>query len=174
MPLRVKKATTALEVTRHEVVWPGDSAVDLEASDLEQWAKSLGESGLVIKPGESPDKIIVRPLSTRELNRVIVIGDVEQYAQAARYGVVRIPGIRLLRSLSDGLGGMDEAVLDSLMVDELKASIPWLLLCDQVSLASTGEIVEGEERARLIRTELGYALGAIILALTFRGRRHDA
>jgi len=173
MGLPIKGSCKQLETTTHMVVWPGDDAVDLEASDLEAWVDSLGQQGLVIRAGAEPALIEVRPLTPREINRVQREVDQEQHSMAAKYGVIKVQGLHLSRDRLDNLGGLSQGSVDLLMHRKLRADIPWVRLLD-VMLATDDRApldVSDELRAEMVSTELGYALGAIVEALSFRRRR---
>jgi len=168
--LEIKEPLEKLEIREHGITWPGDSAVDLEASDLTAWAKSLGQEGLVLKAGAKASAIRVRPLSIRELNRALKENDAEQHAIAAKYGVLSVEGLELSRDVVDSLGGLSRGSVDLLMHQQLRGPVKWFRLLDEMLAARGRGPLDVTEKVRdtVVPTELGYALGVICLALSFR------
>lgn len=168
--LEIKEPLDQLEVKEHGLIWPGDPAVDLEASDLDAWARSLGTDGLVLKAGAKASAIRVRPLSTRELNRALKEIDSEQHAIAAKYGVLSVEGLDLSRDLVDSLGGLSRRSIDLLMHKQLRGPVKWFRLLDVMLEARGRQPLEVSDKVRdaVVPTELGYVLGVIALTLSFR------
>ncbi|MCP5014473.1 MAG: hypothetical protein GY938_04235, partial [Ketobacter sp.] len=71
MGIRTKRAPRQLDDEIVETVWPGDSAVDLEQSDLVAWCRGSGSAGLVMAGTEKPDLIKWRALSDQALSHVM-------------------------------------------------------------------------------------------------------
>jgi len=172
MGLPIRELPRQLEAEVDEWVWPGDDAVDLEASDLDQWVRHGGEAGLVIRQGASPTRIRIGPLSDRAYRRVLSVmqrSDPTYLDEAFRYGVrsIRGGGARVGLVRIDGVPALDDAVLDAL--GGCEAVIPWVPL-HRAMMASMDTTVDDLDDAQRAPTTLPVALGMVILARTFRSR----
>lgn len=178
MGLPIKDLPEQLEALVDDWVWPGDDAVDLAASDLDQWVKHGGTAGLVLRQGHEPAKIRIGPLSDRSFRRVMTTmtraADSTYLDEAFRFGCRGISGsgarIRLVQI--DGIRGLDDGTLDTLGCCE--AVIPWgHLHIEMLKAMGSAEI---PDPATLLPgpTTLPVALGMVVLARTFRARRDRA
>ena len=174
MAIKSRPLPRALGDQRLDAVWPGDSAVDIDQSDVHQWARHGGTAGLVLIPGEEPDLIVYRPLSDQGLSHVVtamLAGSPNSYDEACRYGLVSIRGMRLRRGRPHGdIQGLEDETLAEL--GEIVCDLPFFEMIDEVQKSQGGAPITSEEASQdLIPTSLPKAIGALILAATFRRRR---
>ena len=152
----------------HEIeeVWPGDDAVDADASNLEQWAIHGGKRGLQMVPKKEPAIIQCRPLVEREVSRLAEMyrkGDPNVCAEAFRYGCMSVPGVTLLRERVDGVLGLTDDTIDDLAQETV--TLPFI-----AALRHAYNLEQEKDSATDIDTALPWAIGAHILAATFRKR----
>lgn len=94
-----------VELAPIETWWPGDDAIDAEASDAERYWKLLDKSALVVRPGQQPQAVVVRPVSdgagimaiTEQVSVSHAAGMATAFALA-----VRFPGIEEAEPVSIG------------------------------------------------------------------------
>lgn len=165
------RAAPTLQAAPIDTYWPGDSAIDREASDLDGWCRTADASLLVVRPGETPSKVSFRGLTERELSQIPVFDlDGETFAarcyEACRYGLVSVQGEPLHRLRIKGIPGLDDATLDDL------CRFTEVLPFDQVMVAYYGAlgVTLPELKRQLIDTSLPIWVGAHVLAATFRAR----
>lgn len=177
---KIKGAPRALRTKPLEIVWPGDSAVIAEESDLLKWCWEGGKAGLNIRQGEVPDVIEAHILTTPELTEVSAAKGANKLGLAARFGLDRVPGFVLPRSDSiNGVSCHPESVLDELTSEDMEHPLHWGVLLWTPNKAK-GIALDEHQIERLegpdaiIPVPLGYAVGAHILAASFRARRRDA
>lgn len=179
MGLPISELPRQLEAEVDDWVWPGDPAVDAEASDLDQWARHGGTTGLVIRQGETPTKIRIGPLGDRAHRRVLGImqrcGDATYVDEAFRYGCRGLrPAAGAQMTRIDGIPALSDASLDAL--GACVAAIPWRLFHAEM-LRSMGSEVPSEITKHASDREemtLPFALGMVVLARTFRAVRGHA
>lgn len=115
--LEIKEAPE-LEGKPGETYWPGDPAVDAEASDLVAWARSGGDvSHLVLRDDMTPSLIRFRRLERRAANAVraeFASANVNAFAEAFRHGLVEIEGVKVRRARVGGLYVLTDRSLDHL------------------------------------------------------------
>lgn len=175
MGLPIAELPRQLEAEVDEWVWPGDDAVDAEASDLDQWVRHGGDAGLVIRAGASPTRIKLGPLSDRAFRRVLTAmqrsPDSTYLDEAFRYGVraIRGGGARVSLVRIDGLPALDDATLDAL--GGCVAEIPWVPLHAALMAAMDADAPAEADASIRSATALPVALGMVILSRTFRSRR---
>lgn len=153
-----------------EDVWPGDTAVDLERSDVLEWARLGGSAGLVIKPGEKPTVIRWRSLSEQGLRHVLrALGSPNMCDEAARWGITGIKGLELRweRPWGDIRGLSDESLR---LLGSIRCELPTYHL-DRLVSEATGLEFDAPPADDLVPTSLSRAVGAHILARSFRERR---
>lgn len=172
--LKIKESPRQLEPTTLEIVWPGDDAVDLEASDLAAWARDGGQEGLVIKPGGKPAIIRARSLSPRGMSRAIRLLDEREptfASEAFRHGVISIDGVDLGWTRIGGERGLSDAALEYLGQEVMP--LPYLVLLTQLRVAMGQEVEQKKtDDFALSDTSLPDAIGLQVLSATFRrGRR---
>lgn len=163
-----KKDLPQLEPEIVEDVWPGDTAVDLDASDLLEWALKGGSAGLVMKPGEKPTPIRWRALSEQGTRHVLVaLGSPNMCDEAARWGVIGAKGLGLRweRPLGDIRGLNDESLR---ILGAIRMPLPSYVF-DRIVGEALGCIYDEPAKEDLVPTGLARAVGAHILARTFRG-----
>ena len=173
MGLPIKPSTNLLHTGPMDVIWPTDTAVDFDASDLVSWSRGLGSGGLVIRPGGEPDVIRIRPL--RELELEWLLRDVdgwELFAGAARIGVIRVPGIPLRRERMRMVQWLDDNSMHRLNSEDLKASVPFQVLLREMLIARLGSEAGDDpiDETAMDRVSMLHALGVLILTATFRLR----
>jgi hypothetical protein len=119
--LKTKEPPPELESGPWEVIWPGDTAVDVDASNLSKWVKEGGKAGLVLNGDEKPDVIWVRRLSPSELQYVQARLAADPAAKFMTFllcfqiGVTKIEGLKFLREETSGIQMMARRTLDKLM-----------------------------------------------------------
>ena len=171
MGLPIKEIPRQLEAEVDEWIWPGDDAVDLEQSDLVQWAKHGGDAGLVVT-GKNPTRIRLGPLSDRAFRKVYshMMREGSTYLdEAFRFGCRAIygGGVRISKIRIDGVPGLPDDALD--MLGECQADLPWgILNRAMLEAMGTEDLPAGDEEGP---TSLPVALGMVVLARTFRARR---
>jgi len=161
--LKIKGVPTQLQTHEIDAVWPGDDAVNIEASDLLAWAVHGGRRGLQFHSGKDPAVIRVRPLVDRETARITAMfrrGDPNTAAEAFRYGAIEVPGVTLLRERTDGVVGLTDQTIDFLA--EETVPLPF------AAALHHAYGVEFKGKATNIATGLPWAIGVHILAATFR------
>jgi len=175
MGLRIKRAARQLDPDEGETIWPGDSAVDLEASDLVTWCREGGKAGLVLKSDEAPDIIRWRPLDEFAFGRVSELlgkGSRNLPLVAFRHGVLAVGSRGLARVRIDDADGLhDEAVRE---LSECRMELPYLVALRQLREAMSGNAGDEEASEDMMLTSLPQAIGVHILAATFRQRRDAA
>lgn len=183
MGLETKDAPRQLERTYLDCVWPGDSAVDVQKSDIEQWCRTCGQDGLQLIADEVPDVIRISALSDQAYGRVedaMVKGFADGLYAAFRYGVVSIKSGEKQNKLGtkirdNGLLGLADSAMRAL--GEMRMELP-VEYADVEMLRAQ----HGDERAQEYQDDRGDGmrelsdvslvrmLGRHVLALTFRLR----
>jgi len=164
--LKIKGSPRQLESGEFEEVWPGDDAVDLEASNLLEWAIHGRKRGLQFHAKKEPAAIRCRPLVEREVSRIIDLyraGDPNVTAEAFRYGCLHVPGVTLLRERDRGVVQLTDDTLDFLAGETV--AMPYV-----PALRAAYNLEQEKGEATDIDTALPWAIGAHILAATFRTR----
>jgi len=165
-----KPAPQQLDPSTIDVVWPGDSAVDLEKSDLFAWcvglAKGSGKCGLDLGD-EEPDVIELKKLGPRAMSRIMALAARDDPCtddEAFRYGCVSITGRRLRFDSFGGVRGLHDSSMEAIERDIDPLELPYLAILDTMN---------GEEKVReeTFRATLTKTLGAAVLALSFRTGR---
>ena len=172
MIIAPKKDLLVLEPDIVEDIWPGDTAVDLEQSDLLEWARKGGSAGLVMKKGEKPTPIRWRALSEQGLRHVLVaLGSPNMCDEAARWGIVGAKGLGLRweRPLGDIRGLTDESLR---LLGSIKIPLPSYII-DRVVGEAMGMEYDAPPLEDLVPTGVARAVGAHILARTFRELERD-
>jgi len=173
MGLPIRELQRGLEAEVDDWVWPGDDAVDLEASDLEEWAREGGTAGLVLRPEGRATRITLGPLGDRAYSRVMEAmrdGDPTYLHEACRYGVRRVSGpVPMRLGRHRGVPGLSDADLDAL--GECRFPVPWVPLHRAMMAAMGGEVDPGLDASQRAETALPTAYGMAVLARTFRLRR---
>jgi hypothetical protein len=170
MALKIKSTPKQLRTDVLEFVWPGDDAVDLDASDLVEWARSGGASGIVHKPGQEPDVIKCRPLCEQGVNHYIASsfkGSPNATDVAFRFACHSIPSldwIRFDRPFGD-IRGLDDDTMAVLGGEQM--DLPWYVLLDEVAKAQ-GVKEKKEVSEEMMSLSLPKAIGALVLAHSFR------
>ncbi len=178
MGLPIKDLPAQLEALVDDWVWPGDEAVDLEASDLDQWVRHGGTAGLAMRPGQEAATIRIGPLSDRAFRRVMTTmqraADSTYLDEAFRFGCRRIrsSGARIRLVQIDGIQGLDDATLDAL--GSCEAVIPWGHLHVEMLRAMSADDIPDPATLAPSPTTLPVALGMVVLTRTFRARRGRA
>lgn len=175
MGLKIKEATKELDSEDLSLVWIGDDAVDQKKSDAVTWCRYGGHDGLVIKKGKEPDKIIYRRLTNRELGELATVQGAAAMVEAARFGVLDVPGVTCARlPTGNKVRGMMENPINILTSKALSEDLPYdVLSC----LVKESKGVKVDWKAAKLDTEevsLAHVIGARILAATFRFRRGPA
>jgi len=165
-----KRELAQLATDIAEDAWPGDTAVDLERSDLTEWANRGGSAGLVVKEGEKATVIRWRSLSEQGLRHVLrALGSPNVCDEATRWGLVGIKGLDLRweRPLGDIRGLNDESLR---LLGSIRCDLPTYHL-DRLVSESMGLEFDEPPADDLVPTSLSRAVGAHILARSFRERR---
>lgn len=175
MGLQVKRAPVQLRPEIVETVWPGDSAVDLEQSDLVAWCRDGGKAGLTFKPNEKPDIIRWRPLDEFAFGRVAALmaeGSRNLPLAAFRHGVISVGGVRVIRTRIDDADGLHDDTMRDL--GTLVLDLPFHHALNSMRLAISGAEEDGAVSDEVLPASLPQVVGCHILAATFRARRRDA
>ncbi|MCP3973187.1 MAG: hypothetical protein GY720_01700 [bacterium] len=130
MGLKIKDAPRALRAELIEVVWPGDTAVDQDQSDIPKWLKDGGKSGLVFND-EAPCVIKMRKLSPDELQYVMGMYASPDPAtrvlinlRAFQIACVKLGDDRVLRTeIGSGIPIMQRKQLNQLMDETIEVQI---------------------------------------------------
>jgi hypothetical protein len=171
MPIRRKEAPP-LKAVIHETRWPGDDAIDVEASDLEAWSRTGDIDALVVRQGMTPAKIRYRGLTELEMSQV-PWGETGQstmaFMQACRYGLMSITEETLTRNARHGISGLSTNTLEDLInaVAEIPLGPALKTLYEAVGIS------DDSLTNRTMEVSLPMWLGVHILATTFRARRED-
>ena len=172
MPLPIRPMPRALAPAPLELIWPADTAVDQDASDLLAWARAGGaRDGLIMRPGAEPD--VIRARAIRDYEMAIIAeeyaGGTDLLLAATRVGVVSVPGLQLRWVTRGHLRLLDDASIDSLMSDSLAARYPvsWVV---RETYRLRGVDLPHEDEQELATISPAYGLGGLILLATFRGR----
>lgn len=176
MALATKEEIRQLKAEPIDTVWPGDSAVDLEASDLMAWCKAGGMEGLVIKPGEEPTVFKLRALSDRAYRHVAtMLGTAPELVadEAFRFGLLGISDktLPIIPTTIVGMRAVSDATLD--VLGEFSMDLYEDLLDNQWVSATRDDAEDLEDAGDVRPVSLPRALGVQILAATFRARRRD-
>ena len=172
MIISPKKDLPQLEPDVIEDIWPGDTAVDLEQSDVEEWARTGGSAGLVLRDEEKPTVIRWRALSEQGLRHVLrAMGSPNMCDEAARWGIIGAKGLKLRweRPLGD-IRGLDDESLRTL--GSIRMLLPSYVI-DRIVGEAMGVIYDEPPLTDLVPTGLARAVGAHILARTFRELERD-
>jgi hypothetical protein len=165
--LKIKGSPRQLESGEFEEVWPGDESVDLSASNLLEWAIHGRKRGLQFVSGKDPAIIRCRPLVEREVSRIVDLyraGDPNVSAEAFRYGCIHVPGVTLIRERDRGVVQLTDETVDFLAQETVVMPfVPALRAAYNLDQ-------EKDEEATDLDTALPWAIGAHILAATFRNR----
>ncbi len=171
MGLKIKPAPRQLEpADLLETVWPGDSSVDLERSDLVAWCIDGGKTGLAFKD-EGYQVWKLRPLKGRALSHVMSISGPASDTEAIRLALIDAPGVKLgWMTLPGGLRGLTDESIDRIEEGLLEAGCFEMRLPVLAAL----DIKKGVERDK-VRQETGEVsffsmLSLHVLAASFRGR----
>lgn len=162
--LDIKGDIKELADHKWEVIWPGDPAVDLDASDLFMWVDSGGERGVILKDGMTPTVFVLETLGDRavtaaELGMATLRGEYEAF----RYGCRKGPPMRYMRD--GGLTGLNDEILNAL--GTYKMDLPWTRAMKKWQ-EERGIIDTEDPSEDLTEVSLPRMLGAFILARTFR------
>lgn len=174
--MKIREYPEILESRKIEIFWPGDPACDLEASDLDAWAKSLGETGLVSRAGQELTPVRCRRLKPRELpvaERAFREEPRSGVALAASMGLLCIgdpkSAIRRARTV-ESFDVVPDDVLEPLLYhDDWNEDLPYFPFLQAVYVAM-GIPVELDEKSGSARwrTSLASVVGAVVLARSFR------
>lgn len=168
MGLPIKPSPKQLDPDVIEVVWPGDSAVDLDQSDLLEWciglANGAGKAGLVFGD-EEPQVIKIKALGTRALSRVMQLASQNDPCsddEAFRFGVVSVSDMNLSRDRFGGVRGLHDRMMDQF--ESITMKLPYFAIIDTIN---------GEEEVRdeSFMVPMTKVLGAAVVALSFRSGR---
>ena len=114
MGLKRKGGQRQLEARLHRTIWPGDSAVDVEASGLVAWCQDGEEAGLELRPDVDPAHIVWRELDDLAMTRVSSVGEHGWHhipSVAFRHGVQSIGGHAVRRTrIGDAAGLSDDTM----------------------------------------------------------------
>ena len=162
----------------YETVWIGDTAVDREATDVEQWL-TTGE-GYVLLPQQKPSIIRYRGLTDREFLNVQT--DSQDYlgnmvTEIARYGVKSIEGQSLRKEKRGGIPCLTDDSLDALaaITEELPLGrhlnhlfrVTFELLEKRLGVELLSQIPEHDE-SEIGEVSLVSWLAALVAARSFR------
>ena len=176
MGLRREKAAPAqLEPKVFETIWPGDDAVDLEASDLVQWCREGGKAGLVLKQDGRPDIIRWRPLDEFAFGRVSAFLFEKSRnlpLVAFRHGVISIDGETLPKDRLDDAEGLHDEAMRSLSAHRMPLPLKVAMKAMRGAMGLEVKDEEGDEVVMM--ASLPQVVGCHILAATFRTGRDAA
>ncbi len=130
MGLKIKDAPRALRAELIEVVWPGDTAVDVDQSNLPKWLEEGGKAGLVFND-EAPCVITMRKLAPDELQYIVGMytsGDDSKRVlvnlRAFQIACVKIDGMKVARTeVGSGIPIMQRKQLNELMGETIEVEI---------------------------------------------------
>lgn len=129
MGLKIEDAPRELQPGTWTEVWPGDSGVDQDASNISKWAEEGGEAGIVLNADEKPDKITCRRLEPDEERYIAALalgGNTGKALMAIRtfqIGCVKIDGMRWVLEEDAGVLLMPRKTLNVLMKHKLAITI---------------------------------------------------
>ena len=167
--LNIKDAPP-LDADQATTFWLGDPAIDVEASDVARYA-ATGEAGaLVVRPGQTPAKIVWRPLDEWELGSIPDAATLTmRCVEAASMGLVSVEGYRLSRLHERGSvsGRIPMSQLRALRGE--RATFAVGITCDELFQA------QGADPNPRLREEVGEVslpewFGLLILARSFPRR----
>jgi hypothetical protein len=124
--LKIKDTTPELDTGPFEWWWPGDDAIDPDASQIEKWLVEGRKTGLVPTGDAKPDTIYVRDLEPYEISYVTSMMQ-DKTAQwlvfltVFRIGLIKIDGFRFLRTTVPGNVHMiDDRAVNTLMKESIE------------------------------------------------------
>jgi hypothetical protein len=179
--LKIKPQLRQLDSGIYETVWPGDSSVDLESSDLFVWMIEGEKKGLEFRSKskkDQPDAIRMKPLGDRAISEIaplIHAGSVNQFNEAFRFGIRKVPGIELGWTTINNVKCIDDATLDYLLEeDKLLMDLPVNLVMKKVFEVQGLDVIWNEVKDKeLVPTPMVMALGAQALVRSFRRRKRN-
>lgn len=155
-----------LDETIYETYWPGDPAIDVPASNLDQWY-TTGE-GLVVKNQQTPSVIRYRGLTPVEQQAlsVRIAGAMEnQLFEATRYGLVSFDGLSI-KWQTKGVTCVSDKTYNILL--SMNWPVPVTRIYMEVMKANEDKKIE-KKKEQNVEMALPFWLGGLILQRTFRG-----
>lgn len=172
MATKIKDAPILSEI--RETYWPGDSEVDLEASDLELWSRDGGRAGLVIAGDEKKVGVIRwRPLSPRALGAVEAAGrsgaglGIFDLAFAFAFVSARnFHGVQIHMDSSSGIPRLSDESIRSF--EQIQAALPIAAAYDEYSRRKLGH----EAYLTFVAGQLGDEATADVIAEYAKSLNH--
>lgn len=125
MALEIIESTPELEPGTWDTVWPGDTAVDHDATDVEKWLEHGEMNGIVLNGNDKPTKITCRrlePDEQRYIGGLLIDGNSGKALVAIRafqIGVMKIDGLKWVAEERAGVQMMPRKMLNRLMKEEM-------------------------------------------------------
>ena len=164
--LEIKEAPP-LDADQATTFWIGDPAIDQAASDVARYAATGDVGALVVRPGQTPARVVWRPLDEWERGAIPDGATLTmRCVEAASMGLVSVEGYRLTRFHERG------SVAGRIPMNQLRA-LRGQLATFQIGITFDDLFkAEGRETNPRLRDEVGEVslpewFGALILAHSF-------